>query len=93
MDFEWDMEKELGNLKKHGVSFLEAIETFSDPDGFAMDDIKHSSNETRYYWIGKSGQDRILTTRYTRRGNHIRLIGSAEWRDLRKLYYEKTSTE
>jgi hypothetical protein len=93
MDFEWDMEKELENVKKHGVSFLEAIETFTDPDGFAMEDIKHSGNETRYYWIGKTGQGRILTTRYTRRGNNIRLIGSAEWREFRKLYYEKTSTE
>jgi uncharacterized DUF497 family protein len=93
MDFEWDIEKELDNVKKHGVSFLEAIETFSDPDGFAMEDIKHSGNEARYYWIGKSRRGRILTTRYTRRGNNIRLIGSAEWREFRKLYYEKTSTE
>jgi len=91
MDFEWDIDKEIENVKKHGVSFLEAIETFSDPDGFAMEDIKHSGNETRYYWIGKSGDGRILTTRYTKRGNNIRLIGSAEWREFRKLYYEKTS--
>jgi len=93
MEFEWDMEKDFGNVKNHGVSFLEAIETFIDPDGFAMEDIKHSGNESRYYWVGKSGQGRILTTRYTRRGNKIRLIGSAEWREFRKLYYEKTSTE
>ncbi len=89
MEFEWDTGKESENLRKHGVTFLEAIETFSDPAGFSMRDRKHSGEEDRYYWIGLSGKDRVLTTRYTRRGNRIRIFGSAEWREFRRLYYEK----
>jgi uncharacterized protein len=36
MDFEWDEIKARTNQRKHGVSFLEATEVFSD---------KHSSYE------------------------------------------------
>jgi uncharacterized DUF497 family protein len=88
MDFEWDLSKEEENFQKHRVRFIEAVESFSDPDGFALRDNKHSLCEDRFYWVGKSANGTILTTRYTRRGNKIRIIGSAEWRRFRKLYYE-----
>lgn len=90
MDFEWDSLKATNNLRKHRVSFLESVETFSDPDAFALRDERNSKKEERFYWIGKSYTGRILTTRYTKRDGRIRIIGSAEWREFRKLYYEKT---
>jgi uncharacterized DUF497 family protein len=93
MDFEWDAGKAEENLLKHKVSFSEAIETFSDIDGFALSNEKHSKSETRFYWIGKSASGKILTTRFTRRGDKIRIIGSAEWREYRKMYYEKTKSK
>lgn len=93
MNFEWDYLKEFENIKKHSVSFAEAVETFSDPDGITLEDEKHSSDEDRFYWVGKSSSGRILTTRYTRRGDRIRIIGSAQWRKFRKLYNETTKTE
>jgi uncharacterized protein len=88
MDFEWDLSKEEENFRKHGVRFMEAVESFSDPDGFALRDKKHSLCEDRFYWVGKSTSGLILTTRYTRRGNKIRIIGSAEWRRFKKMYHE-----
>ena len=88
MDFEWDQSKEEENLRKHGVSFAEAIETFFDPQGIALLDEKHSSTEIRHYWVGESASGRILTTRFTRRGNKLRLFGCAEWRRFRKIYNE-----
>jgi uncharacterized protein len=93
MDFEWDAGKAEENLRKHKVSFSEAVETFSDPFGFVLKNEKHSSKEQRYYWIGKSESGRILTTRFTRRGDKIRIIGSAEWREFRRMYNEKTKPE
>ncbi len=90
IDFEWDIEKAVENESKHGVSFSEASETFLDSAGFALRDDKHSEIEERFYWVGRSDSGRILTTRYTKRGVKIRIIGSAEWREFRKLYYEKT---
>ena len=86
MDFEWDLAKELENRKKHGVSFTEAVETFSDPHGIQLVDEEHSKAEERYYWVGKSDSGRVLTTRFTKRGSKIRIIGSADWRKFRRLY-------
>jgi len=90
VEFEWDLSKELENIRKHRVSFLEAADSFSDPDGFQLTDVKHSQAEPRFYWVGRSGGGRTLTTRFTRRGNVIRIIGSASWRKFRRLYDERT---
>ena len=86
MEFEWDLGKEVANLKKHKISFVEAAETFSDPNGVRLIDSAHSEKEERLYWIGKSKSDRILTTWYTHRENITRIIGCAEWRKFRKIY-------
>ena len=86
MNFEWDLAKELENIRKHGVSFAEAVEAFWDPDGFALSDVAHSEIEKRFYWIGMSNAGRVLTTRYTRRRENIRIFGSAEWRKFRRMY-------
>ena len=86
MEFEWDSKKELSNIKKHKISFPEAVESFFDPKGFQMVDRNHSDKEERHYWIGKTQRERILTTWFTRRGDVIRIIGCAEWRKFRRLY-------
>ncbi len=93
VEFEWDIDKERLNIQKHGIRFAEAVETFFDPKGVQMVDKQHSQNEKRFYWVGKSRSNRILTTRFTRRGNKIRIIGSAEWRNFRRLYHEATKVE
>jgi uncharacterized DUF497 family protein len=93
MKFEWDVSKELKNLRKHGISFSEAVESFYDPKGFQLRDVKHSKGESRFYWVGKSKSGKILTVWFTGRGNVIRIIGCAEWRKFRRLYYETTKNE
>lgn len=92
VEFEWDLSKELESLRKHNVSFLEAVDSFLDPDGFQLTDVKHSQVEPRFYWVGRSRGGRTLTTRFTRRGDVIRIIGSASWRKFRRLYDERTQT-
>jgi len=93
VEFEWDAAKELANIRKHKVSFAEAVETFFDPKSFQVVDIKHSDREPRYYWIGKSNRGRILTTWFTKRASIMRIIGSAEWRQFRRLYDETTKAK
>jgi len=93
VEFEWDLSKEIENLKKHGISFAEAVETFSDPDGFQLRDFKHSAVEARFFWVGKSESGKILTTRFTQRGDIIRISGSASWRKFGRLYRERTKIE
>ena len=93
MEFEWDFSKEIENLKKHGITFAEAIETFFDPDGFQMTDTKHSATEERFLWVGESASGKVLTTRFTRRGDIIRIFGPASWRKFARFYNERTKTQ
>ena len=58
VEFEWDLEKEIQNIRKHRVSFMEAVESFTDPYGFQLVDIKHSVEEKRLYWVGRISSTR-----------------------------------
>jgi len=52
-DFEWDPVKAASNLKKHGVSFEEAAEIFSDPLHLSiLDDA--DENEERWITLGNT---------------------------------------
>ena len=52
MEFEWDREKAQRNLRKHHVSFDEAVTVFYDPLSATFDDTDHSVGERRYISIG-----------------------------------------
>jgi uncharacterized protein len=93
MEFEWDANKEEENLRKHGYSFAEAVEAVLDPLGFAIVDEKHSSAESRHYWVGKLAGGAIVTVRYTRRGGKIRIFVCAARRNFRRLYYERAKAK
>lgn len=93
MDFEWDLSKELENIRKHRVTFAEAVASFRDPQGIQLIDERHSSEEPRFYWVGQTLTGRVLTTRFTLRGKTIRIIGCAEWRKFRRYYHEATEND
>ena len=76
MDFEWDANKDVANLSKHGVSFNEAKTVFEDTLYIIFHDPIHSSEEQRYLIIGESARKRILMVTFTERGNVIRLISA-----------------
>jgi uncharacterized DUF497 family protein len=88
--FEWDLDKELKNVLKHGVSFREAIEVFRDPKVIHVEDEAHSGKEERFYAVGRVTSGGIITVRYTQRHHAIRIFGAARWRKWRK-YYEQNS--
>ncbi len=54
MRFEWDDQKAVENLAKHGVTFGEATEVFYDPNAVEVEDDEHSLDETRFVIIGNS---------------------------------------
>ncbi len=86
--FEWDEEKDSENQAKHGISFTETQYAFNDPFRIIAPDKTHSSNENRYYCIGKVEQG-IVTVRFTYRENKIRIFGAGNWRKGKKVYEEK----
>lgn len=51
MRFEWDVEKEQINRKKHGLSFSTATAVFDDPDALAEQD-RVVDGEARWQTIG-----------------------------------------
>jgi len=74
MEFEWDRRKAERNLRKHGVSFEEAVSVFVDPDELMIDDPDHSFEEQRFVSVGHSVLGRLLVVGYTECGSKIRLI-------------------
>ena len=74
--FEWDPEKAVANLTKHGVSFEEGLTVFSDPLGRIFDDEDHSMEEAREIIIGHSTQQLLLLVYFTARGASIRIFSA-----------------
>jgi uncharacterized DUF497 family protein len=73
---EWDPEKAVANLAKHGVSFDEASTVFGDPLGKIVDDPRHSVEEKRLVLLGHSEKQRLLAVMFTARHEVVRLISA-----------------
>jgi len=54
LKFEWDLNKEESNTKKHGVSFSEAKTVFYDQNAIQFFDPEHSESEERFILLGTS---------------------------------------
>jgi uncharacterized DUF497 family protein len=74
--FEWDDEKAVANLEKHGVSFGEATEVFYDLNALEGFDAEHSTEENRFFIIGLSSR-RLLYVVYAERADDtVRIISA-----------------
>lgn len=89
MNFEWDEDKNLANIAKHGLSFFEAQDAFFDVNRVILMDRKHSITEKRYFCIGKTVRGGIATVRFTLRNGRIRIFGAGYWRKGMKIYDEQ----
>ena len=74
--FEWDPAKAADNLRKHGVTFDEATETFGDPLSLNMPDPNHAVREARFLVLDLSRSGRLLVVSYAERGVRTRLISA-----------------
>lgn len=87
MEFEWDPEKAIRNLAKHGVSFQEAATVFGDPLAMTYADPDHSDDEDRFLTFGYSSAGRVLVVSHTDRDDRTRIISArAATRKERKQY-------
>jgi uncharacterized DUF497 family protein len=73
---EWDNRKAAANLRKHGVSFPEAVTALADPLAITYRDPDHSEQEFRFLTFGLSSAGRILVVAHTERDEAIRLISA-----------------
>lgn len=76
MKFQWDTNKAVSNIEKHGVSFEEAITVFGDPLAVTISDPDHSVGEFRLLTTGLSRSQRLLVVFHTERKAEVRLIGA-----------------
>jgi len=73
--FAWDPIKELNNIRKHGVDFVDAAKAFKDANRVIFMDSLHSNSETRLFCVGLI-EGRVLTVRFTYRDEKIRIFGA-----------------
>ncbi|MBK9577225.1 MAG: BrnT family toxin [Fibrobacteres bacterium] len=90
MEFEWNAEKADRNLKKHGVSFLEARSVFDDDEALFIEDPDHSEEEERFILLGSSYKLRILIVVHCEREQDtIRIISSRKATRKEALHYHR----
>jgi uncharacterized protein len=77
MRFKWDPTKAASNIRKHGVSFDEAVTVFKDPLALIFDDKEHSEDEHREIIIGISTLRRMLLVCFVERiEDTVRIISA-----------------
>jgi uncharacterized protein len=91
LEFEWDSRKAKRNLRKHGVSFEEAISVFGDPLALTIADPFHSEDEDRFVVLGGSQRSRLIVVIFTDRGDRIRIISARKATRHERRDYEEGS--
>ena len=77
VEFEWDPDKDVQNLRKHGVSFAEASQVLSsDADRLEIFDRQHSEDEDRFITIGPTPRGILVVVWAERDDQTIRLISA-----------------
>ena len=87
--FEWDDQKAAINLRKHGVSFDEAVSVFGDNMALTFSDTEHSEEESRSRTYGLSSSGRLLVVVHTKRRNNVRVISARKVTRYEKNIYDQ----
>lgn len=89
LEFEWEPDKAVKNLRKHKVSFQEAATVFADETSATVYDPDHSDSETRFLTIGYSNRERLLVVSHTDRGSRVRIISARMLKPSEQKQYEQ----
>ena len=76
MECEWDPAKARANLRKHGVTFMEAATVLADDLAVTAADPDHSRGESRFITFGVSSAGRLLVVAHAERGDRLRIISA-----------------
>jgi len=85
LEFVWDIDKEKGNISKHGLSFMDAIKVFFTK---FYEERSDRYGEPRYLAIAEV-ENRVLVVVYTIRNNQYRIISARRARKNEKEIYRK----
>jgi uncharacterized DUF497 family protein len=92
MRFEWNDQKAIANLAKHGVSFGEATEVFYDPNAVEQYNAGHSLDESRFVIIGLSSRRLLYVIYAERTADIVRIISARKADKSEHTFYERTRT-
>jgi uncharacterized DUF497 family protein len=70
--FSWDEAKRRGNLKKHGIDFVD-VETIFRGVTLTAEDIREAYGERRFLTLGLL-EDQVVSVAHTESGDNIRII-------------------
>ncbi len=86
MDYQWDPQKALTNLHKHGVTFADAVTVFSDDQALTIED--DFPDDERFVTLGMDALGRILVVVFTYRDEEIRIISARKATALERKAYK-----
>jgi uncharacterized DUF497 family protein len=86
MKFEWDEEKRLANVVKHGVDFTDACRLFEGPF-MIMTDNRRDYGEIRSIAFGHV-ESRLIAAAFTKRQDIIRIISARKANDREKKRFK-----
>jgi uncharacterized protein len=90
LEFEWDENKRLININKHGIDFKDALTIF-DYDMVIIEDDRFNYGEQRLIAIGYL-DGRIIVVVYTERQHIIRIISARKATKYeQRTYFEQIS--
>ena len=87
--FQWDKGNISKNAEKHNVTIQEAEEVFINDPFIISEDIKHSSEEQRFYGLGQTKTNRKLFVAFTVRDNKLRVISIRDMKKKERGVYEQ----
>ena len=92
--FEWDARKARSNLRKHRVSFAEAVSVFGNPLARIFPDEEHSADELREIIVGHSSAKPLLPVCFMEaRAERVRIIGARRATRGEQCDYEEHVTD
>jgi uncharacterized DUF497 family protein len=86
LEFEWDDEKRLSNLEKHGIDFFRMRQLFDGRPVFTADSPR--GDERRFLTTGVV-EDIFYTVIWTERGEKYRFISARRARDAEERAYRQ----
>ena len=78
LSFEWDAEKAKANVRKHRVSFEDAVTVFADTVSITVEEPAPASDEARFITMGRSVEGKFLTTLALTSGSAMFIVCTVE---------------
>ncbi len=74
MFFEWDENKRIANLKKHGLDFKDVKSVFDDKNKIVFKDLRKNYGEIRFITVGMYNGKLLASVCHTDRSGATRII-------------------